>query len=63
MRIRREHPRLRQRAPIRFALLLGKVTRTPAMQAGLFDRPLTFREVFSWGPTSEVVLALLVEFR
>jgi hypothetical protein len=26
----------------------GKVVRTPAMQAGLARRPLTFREVFTW---------------
>jgi len=32
------------------ALRFGSVTRTPAMQAGLFDRPLTFREIFCWVP-------------
>ena len=32
------------------ALRFGKVTRTPAMQAGIFARALTFREIFSWVP-------------
>jgi hypothetical protein len=32
------------------SLKLGKVCRTPAMQAGIFDRHLTFREIFSWRP-------------
>ncbi len=45
------------------SLRFGKVTRTPAMQAGLFDRPLTFREVFSWVPPPAVVPPRLVEFR
>ncbi|HKQ19638.1 MAG TPA: hypothetical protein VJW75_07830 [Candidatus Eisenbacteria bacterium] len=31
-------------------LRFGKVTWTPAMQAGIFKRALTFREVFSWIP-------------
>jgi hypothetical protein len=32
------------------ALRFGAVTRTPAMQAGIFDRPLTFRHLFCWVP-------------
>lgn len=32
------------------SLKLGKQKRTPAMQAGIFDRPLTLREIFSWVP-------------
>lgn len=32
------------------ALKFGKVTRTPAMQAGLTKRPLTLRDIFSWVP-------------
>ena len=32
------------------ALRFGKVTRTPAMQAKIFSRPLTFREIFRWVP-------------
>jgi hypothetical protein len=31
-------------------LRFGKVTWTPAMQAKIFDRPLSFREIFSWVP-------------
>lgn len=31
-------------------LTFGKVTWTPAMQAKIFDRPLSFREIFSWVP-------------
>lgn len=30
------------------SLRLGKEKRTPAMQVGIFNRPLTFREIFSW---------------
>jgi hypothetical protein len=30
------------------SLRFGKVTRTPAMQAGIFKRALTFREIFNW---------------
>jgi len=32
------------------ALRFGKVTKTPAMQAAIFSRPLTFREIFNWVP-------------
>ena len=32
------------------SLKFGKVKRTPAMQAGIFDRPLTIREIFNWVP-------------
>ena len=32
------------------SLRFGKVTRTPAMQAEIFSRPLTFREIFCWVP-------------
>ena len=32
------------------SLKFGKVKRTPAMQAGIFDRALTIREIFSWVP-------------
>ena len=32
------------------SLRFGKVTQTPAMQAELFERPLTFREIFRWVP-------------
>ena len=32
------------------SLKFGKVTRTPAMQAEIVSRPLTFREIFSWVP-------------
>jgi IS1 family transposase len=32
------------------SLKFGKVKRTPAMQAGIFDRPLTIREIFMWIP-------------
>ncbi len=35
------------------SLKFGKVKRTPAMQAGIFDRPLTFREIFSWVPPAK----------
>lgn len=45
------------------SLRFGKVTRTPAMQAGLVHRPLTFREIFSWVPPPPRVLPKLVEFR
>jgi hypothetical protein len=30
------------------ALHFGKTVRTPAMQAGIFGRPLSWREVFTW---------------
>ena len=29
-------------------LSIGVVTLTPAMQAGIFDRPLSWRAVFAW---------------
>jgi len=45
------------------SLRFGQVTRTPAMQAGLFDRPLTFREIFSWVPPPPVVRPRHVEYR
>jgi len=45
------------------SLRFGKVTRTPAMQAGLFDRPLSFREIFSWVPPPAVALPRPVEYR
>lgn len=32
------------------ALRFGDVTRTPAMQAEIFRRALTFREIFNWVP-------------
>jgi hypothetical protein len=35
------------------SLRFGRVTRTPAMQAGLFSRPLTWREIFNWVPPPE----------
>ena len=31
-------------------LALGKEAWTPAMQANIFDRPLSFREIFNWVP-------------
>ena len=37
---------IRPHASLRF----GRVTRTPAMQGGLFKRALSFREIFSWVP-------------
>ncbi|MCE9594435.1 MAG: hypothetical protein K8S98_09585 [Planctomycetes bacterium] len=37
---------VRRHASLRF----GKVVRTPAMQAGICDRALTFRDIFSWCP-------------
>jgi len=50
------------------SLKFGGVKRTPAMQAGIFERPLTIREIFSWvAPPQEArwrgqrrMLALLV---
>ena len=45
------------------SLRFGRVTRTPAMQAGLFDRPLTFRGIFSWVPPPPVVRPRHVEYR
>ena len=50
---------IRPHSSVRF----GQVTRTPAMQAVLFDRPLTFRESFSWVPPPPVVLPRHVEYR
>jgi len=32
------------------SLKFGGVKRTPAMQAGIFERPLTIREIFNWVP-------------
>ena len=32
------------------SLRFGKVTRTPAMQAEIFSRPLSWREIFRWVP-------------
>lgn len=37
---------IRPNASLRF----GRVTRTPAIQGGLFKRALSFREIFSWVP-------------
>jgi hypothetical protein len=37
---------IRPHASLRF----GRVTRTPAMQAGITKGALTFREVFTWVP-------------
>jgi len=48
--------------PPHSSLRFGKVTRTPAMQAGLFDRPLSFREIFSWVPPPAVALPRPVEY-
>lgn len=45
------------------SLRFGSVTRTPAMQAGIFRRALTFREVFSWVPPPPRVAPRMVEFR
>lgn len=45
------------------SLRFGKVTRTPAMQAGIFGRPLTFRQIFSWIAPPPRPLPKLVEFR
>jgi transposase-like protein/IS1 family transposase len=35
------------------SLRFGTVTRTPAMQAGIFNRALTFRDIFNWMPPPE----------
>jgi len=50
---------IRPHASLRF----GHVTRTPAMQAGIFDCPLTFRQILSWVPTPPRPLMKLVEMR
>ena len=45
------------------ALRLGAEVRTPAMQAGLVDRKLTFRDVFTTVATFFSLLALLIRAR
>jgi hypothetical protein len=45
------------------SLRFGRITRTPAMQAGLFDRPLAFRDIFSWMPPPPRPQPKMVEFR
>ena len=42
------------------SLKFGKVKRTPAMQAGIFSRPLTIREIFMWVPPPENPTAVLL---
>jgi hypothetical protein len=49
LRTNRLHPgfqRVEARPPTR--LRFSDVTHTPAMQAGIFDRALTWRSVFAW---------------
>ena len=45
------------------ALRFGPETRTPAMQAGLVDRKLTFRDIFTAAATFFSFLALLIRVR
>ena len=43
------------------ALKFGRLTKTPAMQAGLVDKPLTFRQLFTsevTGKSSSVLVVL-----
>ena len=44
------------------SLKFGKVTRTPAMQAGLASRQLTFRMVFMAGASLFVLVLIVVDF-
>jgi IS1 family transposase len=44
-------------------LKFGKETRTPAMQAGLASRPLTFRQVFTWANGGVLFVLLIIDFR
>ena len=45
------------------ALRFGREVRTPAMQAGLVDRKLTFRDIFTAVATFFSLLALLIRVR
>jgi transposase-like protein/IS1 family transposase len=42
------------------ALKFGRLTKTPAMQAGLVDRPLTFRQIFTSEVTGKSSAALVI---
>jgi transposase-like protein/IS1 family transposase len=42
------------------SLRFGKVCRTPAMQAGILDRALSFREIFKWRPPPETARSMSV---
>lgn len=46
------------------ALKFGRATRTPAMQARLTNRPLTFRDIFSWMPipVCPTMFAVTIEY-
>ena len=43
-------------------LKFGRVVRTPAMQAGLAARKLTFREIFTSAAGLLIFVALLIDF-
>ena len=45
------------------ALRFGREVMTPAMQAGLVKRPLTFRDIFTAFATFSYFLALLIRVR
>ena len=42
------------------ALKFGTMYKTPAMQAGLADKPLTFRQIFTLGTRGHVFFVLVV---
>ncbi len=43
------------------ALKFGKERRTPAMQAGLVSRKLTFRDIFTWPLTGSLLVPVVVD--
>ena len=44
------------------ALKFGKLTKTPAMQAGLVSRKLTFRDIFTWPLMSSLFMLVLFDY-
>ena len=44
------------------ALKFGKLTKTPAMQAGLVLRRLTFRDSFTWSPTASLFTLVVFDY-
>jgi len=45
------------------ALKFGELTKTPAMQAGLMSRKLTFRDIFTWPLAGLLLVVVLVDCR
>jgi len=50
------------RARSHSALKLGSLTKTPAMQAGLVSRKLTFGDIFTWSVTNSLFVLVLLDY-